>query len=170
VKLLLLAGSGVAQAIFFWIVYPLDWMPHFGTSDNAADSIRALRAGYHCVFFQCPGSFSYFLAFFGCYFMTMIGLALLNAISAPLTAMVSQMAAPLAGLTLLVIPAWDVTSGSNKNTYEVVGALLLITAGSLLYVYWEQWMPEHAEERSLDEGETLNLLKDERAFQHPHLT
>jgi len=138
VNLTLLAGSGIAQAVFLWISFPMDWAPGFGTAANGSESWHNLLKGYHCTFFDCKSNFGYFLSFYGSFFLSMGGVAVMNSISAPLTAMVSQLASPLAGVVLLIIPSWNVT-GDKYKVGEIIGALILIVAGSMAYVAWEQW-------------------------------
>lgn len=142
VKLVLILGSSFVQGILLFCYFPLDWTPGYGTSPNAATSAATLRSNYRCVFFGdgCSAdNFAYFVAFSLSYAASMVGNTLLNQISPPLCSMVTQLATPCGALLLIIVPAWNV-NGSSYQLGSAIGALILVTLGSVIYVYWARFL------------------------------
>eukprot|EP00672_Neobodo_designis_P016345 CAMPEP_0174849022 /NCGR_PEP_ID=MMETSP1114-20130205/13857_1 /TAXON_ID=312471 /ORGANISM="Neobodo designis, Strain CCAP 1951/1" /LENGTH=422 /DNA_ID=CAMNT_0016083331 /DNA_START=56 /DNA_END=1321 /DNA_ORIENTATION=- len=143
VKLVMLFGSALFQALGLFCLFPLDWTKGYGTSADGADALRNLKENYECVFFSHPrcGSenFAYYVAFTLSYAGSFIGMALLNQISPPMCAMVTQLATPAGALLLIIVPAWNV-SGQHYSIASTLVALVLVTAGSMLYVFWARFM------------------------------
>ena len=142
VKLVMLFGSALFQALGLFCLFPLDWTHGYGSSKDAADAARNLAHNYHCVFFGhgCGWqNFAYYVAFALSYAASFVGAALLNQISAPMCAMVSQMSTPAGALLLVAVPAWNV-SGQHYSIGTTIVALVLVTAGSVLYVFWARFL------------------------------
>jgi hypothetical protein len=154
VKIVLVFGSSVVQAVLLFCYFPLEWQPWYGGVASAEAARQNLADNYRCVFFHCEATnFAYYVAFAVSYAASMGGSAILNHYSAPLCSMVTQLAAPITGLLLIIIPAWNV-SGQSYVLGSTLGALALVTSGSILYVYWARFLQSPAAEYLAETGDT----------------
>jgi hypothetical protein len=165
VKLVLLVGSSLVQAICLFCYFPLDWTQGYGDSGGRDISVTNLREGYQCVFFSgCPSTnFWYYFAFALSYALTMVGLAMLNHFSAPMCSMVQQLSSPAVAILLILFPALNATHAAYQLGYAI-GSLVLLVVGSLLYVYWAQYKRGAAVRAAAASGEDENLIHDGNAY------
>ena len=142
VKFVIMTMSSVFQAVLLFVMFPLDWTPGYGGSANAHEAAHSLSENYKCVFFgpKCSSdNFAYYVAFALSYAGSLGGNTLLNQISPPMCSMVTQLATPAGALLLIAVPSWNVT-GQEYHLGAAIGALVLLTAGSTLYVFWARFL------------------------------
>ena len=115
-------------------------IPWFGSSANLSSLGSTLVEGWKCTVGIAPGcsdSWIYFALFNFTFVLSTVGNTFLNYYSPAMTSMISQLSSPVTALTLIIIPAWNVT-GKKINIPESLVAVVLITIGSLCYTVWEE--------------------------------
>ena len=141
VKLALLCMSGIGQVPWVFGYFPLDWQPWFGTQTSMQDSVQALQDGWRCALtgaaLGCSTTFLYYIAFNGTYFCSYVGSVNVNKYSPSLCSMITQLSAPAAAMTLLIVPAWNVDAQSVEVLPSAVAVGMIVLA-SVLFAAWEQ--------------------------------
>ena len=138
-KLGMLFVTGITQTIFMWSYVMTDALPWFGTSSSVGEAWTNVGLGWKCVFLDGCHNDNALYAFLFCFFYVFnyFGTAYLNAYSAAVTSMITQLSSPIAALTLLIFPAWNV-SQQPVNVPESIIAIILLVVGALLYTAWEE--------------------------------
>jgi hypothetical protein len=160
VKITMLFTTGVAQAIWMFILLPMDALPWFGTNpDNIQGTGTALKEGYECVFtnvfgFLCKDAFWYYVFFNVSYMLNYVGSAWLNMYSPALTSIVTQLSSPLAALVLIIFPVFN-TSNTPYNVGESVAAAIFLIMGSVVYSFWEESTKQQERMRILQQQQLL---------------
>jgi hypothetical protein len=146
-KLVFLVLSSFFQLLFVAAFGPVDWAPFFGPdANNATAAMKSLSNGVRCTFNALPGgnvtcasNLHFYLGFAAAYATTNAGAVIVNAFSAPLSSLVSQLASPVAAVVLVAAPSWA-PKPLIANVGELVGAILLLVAASCVFATYEVLM------------------------------
>jgi len=139
-KFACLAFGSLSQAILMFCLLPASALPWFGTAPNLHVLGEGLVNGYKCTFDalpDCDGALVAFLAFLTTFIVNAVANLWLNYYSPAMTSMVGELTAPFSAVALIAIPALNVRHKAY-NVGESVGAVLLITLGSVIYTVWEE--------------------------------
>jgi hypothetical protein len=139
-KFACLAFGSLSQAVLMFCLLPASALPWFGTAPNLHVLGEGLVNGYKCTFDalpDCDGALLAFLAFLTTFIVNAVANLWLNYYSPAMTSMVGELTAPFSAVALIAIPALNVRHKAY-NVGESVGAVLLITLGSVIYTVWEE--------------------------------
>ena len=159
VKIAMLFTTGVSQALWMFLLLPVDALPWFGSHPNDVGGVfDSLKEGYRCVFSnqfapQCHLAFWYFVFFNLSYMLNYVGSAWLNMYSPALTSMVTQLSSPIAAVVLIAFPVFN-PQDLQYNIGESIGAVILLTCGTLVYTAWEESTKQAEKYRALNEQDS----------------
>lgn len=131
----MLAADTTLQSCFALLLLPMDALPWFGGSSSVDEAWVNLGKGLSCLL-HCKHNFVYCCLYSLGFVWVYIGAAYLNQYSVTLCSMVSQLAAPITALVLIVFPSWNVT-GDVAPWYANVLAIVMLVAGTMIYVKWD---------------------------------
>ncbi|KAK7199022.1 hypothetical protein NESM_000870400 [Novymonas esmeraldas] len=143
VKLVMLASDTAIQAFLAFALLPMDALPWFGGSDSIREAVQNLDEGIDCVL-HCPKNMRYCLLYSMGFVLVYIASAYLNRYSVTLCSMVSQLSGPITALVLVAVPSLNMT-GDASPWYVSVLAVLLLSCGTVTYVYWDEMTAEEKE-------------------------
>ncbi|GET88947.1 hypothetical predicted multipass transmembrane protein [Leishmania tarentolae] len=135
-KMVLLLVGMLFQLLVSFVVFPVDAIPWFGTSDSALHAWEGLRDSIDFIFASWLHVRHGLLLTLG-FAMSFIGCTYLNEHSPTLASVVLQLAGPITSLTIIIVPQWNVYKDSSSVGNKVGGVILLLAA-ALLYHLWEQ--------------------------------
>lgn len=135
-KIVLLVVGMLFQLLVSFVVFPVDAIPWFGTSDSVQHAWEGLRSSMDFIFASWLHVRHGLLLTLG-FAMSFIGCTYLNEHSPTLASVVLQLAGPITSLTIIIIPQWNVYQDSSSVGHKVGGVILLLVA-ALLYHLWEQ--------------------------------
>lgn len=135
-KMVLLLVGMIFQLLVSFVLFPVDAIPWFGTSDSALQAWEGFRNSVDFIFASWVNVRFGLLYALG-YAMSFIGCTYLNEHSPTLASVVLQLAGPITSLVIIIIPQWNVYKSSNSVGQQVGGVILLLAA-ALLYHLWEQ--------------------------------
>ncbi|SYZ62525.1 hypothetical_protein (plasmid) [Leishmania braziliensis MHOM/BR/75/M2904] len=140
VKLVMLTSDTAIQAILALVMMPMDALPWFGGSNSIREVVENLSEGVDCVL-HCPRNMRYCILYSTGFVLVYIASAYLNRYSVTLCSMVSQLSGPITALVLIIFPSLNIT-GDASPWYVSVFAVLLLSCGTVLYVYWDEMTVE----------------------------
>lgn len=161
VKLVMLAADTAIQALLAFVLLPMDALPFFGGSDSISDAIKNLDEGMDCVL-HCPRNLRYCLLYSTGFVLVYIAAAYLNRYSVTLCSMVSQLSGPITALLLIAFPKLNV-SGDESAWYVSVFAILMLSCGTVIYVYWDEMT---VEEKAVGEMQLKWSMMQQQARRH----
>lgn len=161
VKLVMLAADTTIQALMAFVLMPLDAMPWFGGSDSIQEVWQNLDDGVDCVL-HCPRNLRYCLLYSMGFVLVYIAAAYLNRYSVTLCSMVSQLSGPITALVLIAFPSLNMT-GDAAPWYVSVFAVVLLSFGTVIYVYWDEMT---GEEKARGEMQLKWEMMEEQARRH----
>ncbi|AYU79193.1 hypothetical protein LdCL_240016100 [Leishmania donovani] len=135
-KIVLLVVGMLFQLLVSFVVFPVDAIPWFGTSDSVLHAWEGFRNSMDFIFASWLHVRHGLLLTLG-FAMSFIGCTYLNEHSPTLASVVLQLAGPITSLTIIIIPQWNVYQDSSSVGHKVGGVILLLVA-ALLYHLWEQ--------------------------------
>ncbi|KAH9597070.1 hypothetical protein LSM04_001796 [Trypanosoma melophagium] len=135
-KTVLLLIGIMFQALVSFALFPVDAIPWFGTSSSASAAWHGFRKSCNFIF-ESWMNVRYGLLHTLGFFMSFLGCSYLNERSPTLASVVLQMAGPLTGVVLIVVPRWDVYGSHGVVGHKVGGVVLLLIAG-VFYHVWDQ--------------------------------
>ena len=161
VKLVMLAADTTIQALMAFCLMPMDALPWFGGSDSIREVWQNLDDGVDCVL-HCPKNLRYCLLYSMGFVLVYIAAAYLNRYSVTLCSMVSQLSGPITALVLIAFPSLNMT-GDAAPWYVSVFAVVLLSFGTIIYVYWDEMT---GEEKASGEMQLKWAMMEEQAQQH----
>ncbi|KAG5500752.1 hypothetical protein JIQ42_04777 [Leishmania sp. Namibia] len=135
-KLVLLVVGLLFQLLVSFVVFPVDAIPWFGTSDSVQHAWEGLRNSMDFIFASWLHVRHGLLLTLG-FAMSFVGCTYLNEHSPTLASVVLQLAGPITSLVIIIVPQWNVYQDSSSVGHKVGGVILLLVA-ALLYHLWEQ--------------------------------
>ncbi|KPI82569.1 putative multipass transmembrane protein [Leptomonas seymouri] len=135
-KVILLLFGLFFQLLVSVVLFPVDAIPWFGTSDSAQHAWEGFCNSVDFIFaswFNVRHGLLYSLGFA----MSFIGCTYLNEHSPTLASVVLQLAGPITSLVIIIVPQWNVYKLDYSVGQQVGGVILLLVA-ALLYHLWEQ--------------------------------
>ncbi|KPA73648.1 hypothetical protein ABB37_09780 [Leptomonas pyrrhocoris] len=161
VKIVMLAADTTLQALMGFLLMPMDALPWFGGSDSLREVWQNLDDGVDCVL-HCPRNLRYCLLYSMGFVLVYIASAYLNRYSVTLCSMVSQLSGPITALVLIAFPALNMT-GDAAPWYVSVFAVVLLSCGTIIYVYWDEMT---GEEKASGEMQLKWAMMEEQARRH----
>jgi hypothetical protein len=161
VKLVMLAADTTIQALMAFCLMPMDALPWFGGSDSIQKVWENLDQGVDCVL-HCPRNLRYCVLYSMGFVLVYIAAAYLNRYSVTLCSMVSQLSGPITALVLIAFPSLNMT-GDAAPWYVSVFAVLLLSCGTVIYVYWDEMT---GEEKAMGEMHLKWTMMEEQAQRH----
>ncbi|ORC88703.1 uncharacterized protein TM35_000151340 [Trypanosoma theileri] len=135
-KTVLLLCGIIFQALVSFALFPVDAIPWFGTSSSVSEAWSGFKKSCDFIFDSWINVRYGMLHTLG-FFMSFVGCSYLNERSPTLASVVLQMAGPITGVVLIIVPKWDVYGVHGIVGHKVGGVILLLIAG-LFYHVWDQ--------------------------------
>ncbi|KAG5487739.1 hypothetical protein LSCM1_08105 [Leishmania martiniquensis] len=161
VKLVMLTADTTIQAILAFVLMPMDALPWFGGSSSIQEVVQNLEDGIDCVL-HCPRNMRYCILYSTGFVLVYIASAYLNRYSVTLCSMVSQLSGPITALVLIAFPSLNMT-GDASPWYVSVFAILLLSCGTVMYVYWDEMT---VEAKAVGEMQLKWAMMQEQARRH----
>jgi hypothetical protein len=155
VKLVMLFGDTFSQFLMIMVLLPADALPFWGGADSVPGAWSNFSDGISCLF-NCPKNFIYCCIYSGGFVFTYVGSAYLNQYSATLCCMIGQLSSPVTALLLILIPSWNLATGSTPWYLSVV-AIVLLAVGTMVYSIWEELTSDQAPDAVLADEEEKNV-------------
>ncbi|CUG88141.1 transmembrane protein, putative [Bodo saltans] len=155
VKLVMLFGDTFSQFLMIMLLLPADGLPFWGGADSVPGAWDNFSEGIQCLF-NCPKNFIYCCIYSGGFVFTYVGSAYLNQYSATLCCMIGQLSSPVTALLLILIPSWNLATGSTPWYLSVI-AIVLLAVGTMVYSIWEELTSDQAPDAVLSEDETSSV-------------
>jgi len=147
-ELVVLLFGCMFQVLTIVVVFPVDFLPKFGFSQNIGEWAQALTSSCKCfvnAIEGCKDAWWLGLIFNAGYIISYLGTIGLNNESANYGLLASTLTTPVAAAF------WLIFSNLNPNSettpwYYVVPATLLLLVGTLLWKFWELREEDHIKE------------------------
>ncbi|KAG5512395.1 hypothetical protein GH5_08245 [Leishmania sp. Ghana 2012 LV757] len=162
VKLVMLTADTTIQAILAFVLMPMDALPWFGGSSSIQEVVQNLNDGIECVL-HCPRNMRYCILYSTGFVLVYIASAYLNRYSVTLCSMVSQLSGPITALVLIAFPSLNMT-GDASPWYVSAFAILLLSCGTVMYVYWDEVT---VEEKAVGEMQLKwAMMQEQQSLRH----
>ncbi|KAK7194157.1 hypothetical protein NESM_000329300 [Novymonas esmeraldas] len=135
-KVVLLVVGLLFQLLVSFVVFPVDAIPWFGTSNSVLHAWQGFCSSMDFIFSSWLHVRHGVLMSLG-FAMSFVGCTYLNEHSPTLASVVLQLAGPITSLIIIIVPQWNVYQ-DNSNVGQKVGGVILLLVAALLYHLWEQ--------------------------------